>query len=125
MIGCLTVAPPPTALAVPACSDRAGPSRALGLAAAAASAGDAIPGPEPGSARAVGVDRDRLAGTPRAASGNVPSGRAVLWPVSGSLVGRVEGGFGQTVGIRAVGTGSALVTATSEGKSGSGSILVP
>src|SRR5947208_535065 len=51
--------------------------------------------------------------------------RAVAWTVNDSSVARIEGAFGQTAVIRAVGTGSALVTATSEGKSGSGSILVP
>src|SRR6266571_2123759 len=63
--------------------------------------------------------------TLRDANGNVLSGRAVSWTVSDSSVARIEGAFGQTAVIRAVGTGSALVTATSEGKSGSGSILVP
>jgi len=38
---------------------------------------------------------------------------------------RTEGAFGQTVVIRAAGAGFALVTASSEGKSGSGSIFVP
>src|SRR5438093_520093 len=63
--------------------------------------------------------------TLRDANGNILSGRAVSWTVNDSSVARIEGAFGQTAVIRAVGTGSALVTATSEGKSGSGSILVP
>jgi uncharacterized protein YjdB len=63
--------------------------------------------------------------TLRDAHGNMLSGPAVSWTVSDSSVARIEGAFGQTVVIRAVGAGSALVTATSEGKSGSGSIVVP
>ena len=62
--------------------------------------------------------------TLRDANGNVLSGRTVSWTVSDSSVARIEGAFGQTAVIRAVGTGSALVTATSEGKSGSGSLVV-
>ena len=63
--------------------------------------------------------------TLRDANGNILSGRAVSWTVSDSSVARIEGAFGQTVIVRAVGAGFALVTASSEGKSGSGSILVP
>jgi len=63
--------------------------------------------------------------TLRDAQGNILSGRAVSWTVSGSSVARIEGAFGQTVVIRAAGSGFALVTASSEGKSGSGSIFVP
>ncbi len=60
----------------------------------------------------------------RDAHGNPLSGRAVSWTVSDSSVARIEGAFGQTVVIRAVSAGFSLVTATSEGKSGSGSVLV-
>ena len=63
--------------------------------------------------------------TLRDANGNILSGRAVSWTVSDSAVARIEGAFGQTVVIRAVAAGFALVTASSEGKSGSGSIFVP
>ncbi len=63
--------------------------------------------------------------TLRDAQGNILSGRAVSWRVSDSSVARIEGAFGQTVVIRAAGAGFALVTASSEGKSGSGSIFVP
>ena len=61
----------------------------------------------------------------RDANGNILSGRAVSWTVSDSSVARIEGAFGQTVVIRAVGAGFSLVTAFSEGKSGSGSMVVP
>src|SRR5436853_178108 len=60
----------------------------------------------------------------RRANGNILAGRAVSWTVSVSSVARIEGAFGQTVLVRAVGAGFALVTASSEGKSGSGSVLV-
>ena len=60
----------------------------------------------------------------RDAHGNPLSGRAVSWTVSDSSVARIEGAFGQTVVIRAVSAGFSLVTATSEGKSGSGSVVV-
>ncbi len=60
----------------------------------------------------------------RDAQGNPLSGRTVSWTVSDSSVARIEGAFGQTVVIRAVGSGASLVTATSEGKSGSGSVVV-
>jgi uncharacterized protein YjdB len=63
--------------------------------------------------------------TLRDAHGNILSGRSVAWTVSDSSVARIEGAFGQTAVIRAVGTGSSLVTATSEGKSGSGRVVVP
>ena len=61
----------------------------------------------------------------RDANGNILSGRAVSWTVSDSSVARVEGAFGQTAVIRAVGAGFSLVTAFSEGKNGSGSMVVP
>jgi len=61
----------------------------------------------------------------RDANGNILSGRAVSWTVSDSSVARIEGAFGQTVVIRAIGAGFSLVTAFSEGKSGSGSMVVP
>ena len=232
MKGVLTVALAATALAVAACSDRDGPSRPLGLAVAADSSGDSIPGRKPGPVASVTVlpesatvavgdsagffaDLRDAAGSPardanvrwsvadptvariegefgqsvilralrrgsttvtarshgksgtallvvdslppppppgdsvatvevtpaadtvaagdsasffatlRDANGNVLSGRAVSWTVSDSSVARIEGAFGQTVVIRAVGPGFALVTAASEGRSGSGSILVP
>ena len=62
--------------------------------------------------------------TLRDANGNILSGRAVSWTVSDSSVALIDGAFGQTVVMRAVGRGFALVTAFSEGKSGSGSLFV-
>ena len=62
--------------------------------------------------------------TLRDANGNILSGRTVSWTVSDSSVARIEGAFGQTVVIRAVAAGFALVTASGEGKSGSGSLVV-
>ena len=62
--------------------------------------------------------------TLRDAQGNILSGRAVSWIVSDSSVARIEGAFGQTVVVRAVGAGFALVTASSEGRNGSGSLVV-
>ena len=62
--------------------------------------------------------------TLRDAHGNVLSGRVVVWSVSDSAVARVEAAFGESAVIRALAAGSTLVTATSEGKSGSGSLLV-
>src|SRR5437879_10394076 len=61
----------------------------------------------------------------RDANVNVLSGPTLPGPAADSSVARIEGAFGQTVIVRAVGAGFALVTASSEGKSGSGSILVP
>jgi len=60
----------------------------------------------------------------RDANGNILSGRAVSWTVSDSSVAQIQGAFGQTVVVRAIGAGFALVTASSEGKSGSGSLVV-
>src|SRR2546429_648751 len=142
MKGVLTAALAATALAVAACSERDGAGRPLGLAAAVDSSGDSIPGRKPGPVASLTVspesatvavgdsagffaDLRDAAGTPaRDANGNIRSGRAVSWTVSDSSVARIEGAFGQTVLVRAVGAGFALVTASSEGKSGSGSVLV-
>jgi uncharacterized protein YjdB len=62
--------------------------------------------------------------TLRDANGNILSGRVVTWSVSDSTVARVEGASSQSAVIRALAAGSAVVTATSEGKSGSGSLFV-
>jgi len=77
----------------------------------------------PADTAAVGDSATFLADL-RDAQGNPLSGRPVSWTVSDSAVARIEGAFGQTVVIRAVGAGSSLITATSEGKSGSGSLIV-
>ena len=62
--------------------------------------------------------------TLRDVQGNILSGRVVTWSVSDSTVARVEAASGPSAVIRALAAGSTLVTATSEGKSGSGSLLV-
>jgi len=72
----------------------------------------------------VGNDSASFYATLRDAAGNVLSGRAVTWSVSDSSVVRIEFGGGQWVAIRALKSGSAVLTATSEGKSGTASVVV-
>src|SRR5207302_8970718 len=60
----------------------------------------------------------------RNARGDTLSGRTVTWSVSDSTVAHVQAAFGQTVVIRTSGAGFALITATSEGKSGSAQPIV-
>ncbi len=55
----------------------------------------------------------------RNADGAILSGRPVTWSISDSTVVRLEGLFGQYAHLRALRAGTATVTATSEGKSGS------
>src|SRR5207244_13072681 len=62
--------------------------------------------------------------TLRDARGNLLSGRPVSWSLSDSTVASIESAFGQTVIVRAQRPGSALVTATSEGKSGTAHLVV-
>ena len=78
----------------------------------------------PDTAVVAAGDTARFFATPRDAQGNSLSGRAVFWTVSDSTVARIEVASGQSVVIRALRSGSSLVTATSEGKSGSGSLFV-
>jgi uncharacterized protein YjdB len=61
--------------------------------------------------------------TLRDANGNLLS-RPVTWTVSDSTVALIEDAFGQSVQVRAVGTGSSLIIATSEGVSGSAVLVV-
>jgi uncharacterized protein YjdB len=92
------------------------------------------PPPPPDSVASVSVTPDtivvaagdtaRFFATPRDAQGNPLSGRAVFWSVSDSTVARIEVASGQSVVVRTLRSGSSLVTATSEGKSGSGSLFV-
>src|SRR5437773_1113268 len=134
MKGVLTAALAATALAVAACSEQDGAGRPLGLAAAVDSSGDSIPGRKPGPVASVTIspesatvalgDSAGFFADLRDAAGNPARDANVRWSVADPTVARIEGAFGQTAGIRAVGTGSALVTATSEGKSGSGSLVV-
>jgi uncharacterized protein YjdB len=78
----------------------------------------------PDTALAAAGDTVPFFATLRDAQGNTLSGRLVTWSVSDSTVARVEAASGQSAVIRALATGSALVTATSEGKSGSGRLFV-
>src|SRR2546426_752230 len=63
----------------------------------------------------------QLAATPKDASGNTLSGRVVTWASSAVAVASVNGS-GLVTGL---GAGSATISATSEGKSGSSAITVP
>ena len=74
----------------------------------------------PGSASGVVGQTFQLAAVPRDASGKVLSGRSVTWASSNTAVATVTGGGAVT----AVTVGSATITATSEGKSGTASITV-
>ena len=62
--------------------------------------------------------------TPRDAHDNPLSDRSVTWTVSDASVARIDFASGQWVGIRALKSGSAILTAASEGKSGSASLVV-
>ncbi len=95
---------------------------------------ESLPPPPPDSVATVSVSPDTIVvaagdtagffATLRDAQGNPLSGRAVFWSVSDSTVARIEVASGQSVVVRALRSGSSLVTATSEGKSGSGSLFV-
>lgn len=78
----------------------------------------------PDTAVAAAGDTATFFATLRDANGNILSGRPVAWSVSDSTVARIEATFGESVVIRALAAGSAVVTATSEGKSGAGSLFV-
>jgi uncharacterized protein YjdB len=78
----------------------------------------------PDSAVAAVGDTIAYFATLRDAQGNILSGRVVTWSVGDSTVARVEAASGESAVIRALAAGSTRVTATSEGKSGSGSLLV-
>ena len=122
------------AITAAACSDETGPNRRLSPTLAGDSSVDSTPPGKPGPVASVTVtpsgdtvavrDSAGFFATPRDAQGNPLSGRAVFWTVSDSTVARIEVASGQSVVIRALRSGSSLVTATSEGKSGSGSLFV-
>ena len=78
----------------------------------------------PDTAVAAAGDTASFFATLRDARGNMLSGRAVSWTVSDSTVARIEAAFGQSVVVRALRAGSSLVTAFSEGKSGTASLFV-
>jgi len=134
MKGVLTVALAATALAVAACSDRDGASRPLGLAAAADSSGDSIPGRKPGPVASVTVspesatvnvgDSAGFFADLRDAAGIPARDANVKWSVADPTVARIEGEFGQSVILRALRRGSTTVTARSHGKSGTALLVV-
>ena len=72
---------------------------------------------------AVGDSAGFLA-TLRDSLGNLVIGPAVFWNVSDSTVALIEGAFGTSVVVRALRSGTATITATSQGKSGSGLLIV-
>jgi Big-like domain-containing protein len=72
---------------------------------------------------AVGDSASFLA-TFRDSLGNIVIGPAVFWNVSDSTVAQIEGAFGTSVLVRALRSGSATITATSQSKSGSGTLIV-
>jgi len=79
----------------------------------------------PDSAIVPAGDTTSFVATLRDSSGTLLSGRLVSWSTSDSTVARIEAIFGSTVVIRALASGSSLVTASSEGRSGSAIIVVP
>ena len=62
--------------------------------------------------------------TLRDAQGNQVSGKAVTWTISDPSVARIEAATDQWAEIRALKVGSATLTAASEGKTGSASLVV-
>jgi uncharacterized protein YjdB len=134
MKGVLTVALAATALAVAACNEHDGVGRPLGLAAAADSSGDSIPGPRPGRVASVTVspesatvavgDSAGFFADLRDAAGNPARDANVRWSVADPTVARIEGEFGQSVILRALRRGSTTVTARSHGKSGTALLVV-
>src|SRR5690348_5270889 len=134
MKGVLTVALAATALAVAACNDHDGVGRPLGLAAAADSSGDSIPGRKPGPVASVTVspesatvnvgDSAGFFADLRDAAGIPARDANVKWSVADSTVARIEGAFGQSVILRALRRGSTTVTARSHGKSGTWLLVV-
>lgn len=72
---------------------------------------------------AVGDSASFLA-TLRDSLGNLVIGPAVFWNVSDSTVAQIEGIFGTSVVVRALSPGTATITALSQGKSGSGTLVV-
>jgi len=121
-------------MAVAACSEYDGASRPLGLAAAADSSGDSIPGRKPGPVASVTVsppsasvvvgDSTGFFADLRDAQGNAISDDHVRWSVADPTVARIEGAFGQSVILRALQRGTTTVTARSHGKSGTAQLVI-
>jgi uncharacterized protein YjdB len=97
---------------------------------------DSLPPPPPDSGAVATVtvspsvdsvavgDSSGFFATLRDSLGNIVTGPAVFWSVSDSTVAQVEGVFGTSILLRALKSGIATVTATSQGKSGSGTLVV-
>lgn len=62
--------------------------------------------------------------TPRDSLGDLVTSAVVSWSISDSTVARIDGVFGTSILLRALKPGTATVTATSDGKSGSGTLVV-
>ena len=134
MKGVLTAALAATALAVAACSDRDGASRPLGLATAADSSQDSIPGRKPGPVASVTISPDSATVAVGDSAGffadlrdaaGIPARDAnVKWSVADPTVASIEGEFGQSVILRALRRGTTTVTARSHGRSGTAHLVV-
>src|SRR5256884_407725 len=122
------------AITAAACSDEPGPSRRLAPTLAGDSSVDSTPPGKPGPVASVTVtpsgdtvavrDSAGFFATLRDAQGNVISDSHVKWSVADTTVARIEGEFGQSVILRALRSGSTLVTARSHGKRGSAELVV-
>src|SRR2546421_6304168 len=122
------------AITAAACSDETGPNRPLSPTLAGDSSVDSTPPGKPGPVASVTVTpsgdtaavRDSVGffATLRDAQGNVISDSHVRWSVADPTVARIEGEFGQSVILRALRSGSTLVTARSHGKRGSAELVV-
>jgi len=122
------------AITAAACSDETGPNRPLSLTLAGDSSVDSTPPGKPGPVASVTVtpsgdtvavrDSAGFFATLRDAQGNVISDSHVKWSVADPTVARIEGEFGQSMILRALRSGSTLVTARSHGKRGSAELVV-
>src|SRR6266513_2991060 len=122
------------AITAAACSDETGPNRRLSPTLAGDSSVDSTPPGKPGPVASVTVtpsgdtvavrDSAGFFATLRDAQGNVISDSHVKWSVADPTVARIEGEFGQSVILRALRSGSTLVTARSHGKRGSAELVV-
>src|SRR3989440_2014136 len=122
------------AITAAACSDETGPNRPLSLTLAGDSSVDSTPPGKPGPVASVTVapsgdtvavrDSAGFFATLRDAQGNLISDSHVKWSVADPTVARIEGEFGQSVILRALRSGSTLVTAKSHGKRGSAELVV-
>src|SRR5207237_1180854 len=72
----------------------------------------------------VGEDSVFFSATLRDAQGRQLSGRIVTWTISDTSIARIVSSYGPHAAFRPVKAGSAVVTATSEGKSGTAQLVV-